>query len=867
MLTIGVHGGSGGAAEYHEEHLQQDEYYVARPGRWHAGRAARALCLPRDVTSNHFRALAEGRGPDGQALVQRQGDKHREGWDLTFSAPKSVSVLWAQATSIQQAAIARAHERAVDRALLLLQTHAIQVRIGKGGSAHVPAQMVAALFTHETSRAHDPQLHTHAFLHNCGLRRDGRWGTLESRYLYQWQTVVGTAYRAQLSHELRLLGYGIREDKTAFAVVGVPERAVTAFARRRADIERAANSAGVSSPAAMEVVALGTRAKKVDVDQDALRQNWRDRGSALGFGPGEAKQLLGTRNDRVGAVDLDGALAHLTANKAVFRVQDLWRAVAEQVQHAGGDISRIERLVADVLRSQEIVSVVGERYTTRTMLALEQRAIADADCLAKRSGYSCSASNARRSLSDEQERAMVHVLGDSAIAVIEGRAGTGKSYTLGAALECWRHADRTVIGAALAGKAAQGLEEGSGIPSQTLHALLADIDGGRRRLDRNTVIVVDEAGMVGTAQMQRLLAAVASGSAKLVLVGDSRQLQSIDAGGVFRRMSRELGAAEIAEIRRQRRESDRAVVIDLMEGRAAEALARLDAAGCIHVLDGQPRVLAQMARDWLNVFDARCPAGTIMLAATRADVRALNTEARRQYREAGGLGEQEMRVGDSAFACGDRVLFLKNDRHMGVKNGTLGSVVALGDRSLTVKLDDGATISVPADVYPHLTHGYAMTCHKAQGVTADHVLVYLSDRMANREWGYVAGSRHRDSLHLYSDRSVYVGIADELSRSDVKLMALDEMARAGRLAPPIALDTDVVGVRSEWAAGGTGQAGRLEPDDETDNEWPPHLGVPAHEAPRDLEFGDDDTDLAAPAGETKCKIPQADEPPHRPAPG
>lgn len=778
MLTIGVHGGEGGAAEYQEEHLARDEYYVASPGRWHSNRAARLLDLPDLVTADHFRAIAKGQAPDGGRLVQG-GTKHREGWDLSFSSPKSVSVLWSQAAPGQQAAIAEAHRRAVTASLRLTESLALSSRVGKGGTGRLPAEMLTAVFAHESSRDEDPQLHAHAFLFNTALRSDGKWGTIDSQSVYKWQTALGTAYRSQLAEELRLLGYGIEADGQAFRVTGVSDRVCAEFSRRRAAITRTAIEHGVSTPSGMELVALSTRAAKLGTDPGLLHREWRRRGEAIGFGMMQARQLLGSPVLDVQPIDLREVLADLTRNKAVFRVQELWRAIAEKVQVAGGGIQRIEQSVAELLHGDELVAVLDERYTTRTMLALEDQAMKAARLLAGRTGYQCARDAGQRSLSGEQAAALVHVLADSGLAVLEGRAGTGKSYMLGGAKECWEAGGYQVLGAALSGKAAQGLQEGSGIQSQTLHSLIAEIESGRRQLDSRTVLVVDEAAMVGTNQMNQLLQAAVAASAKVVLVGDSRQLQSIEAGGMFRRLSRELGAAEMVEIRRQRQESDREIVLDLMEGRAAEALGKLDSAGAVHVLRGQAAVVSTMVGDWLRAARADRPGECLMLAATRADVSTLNLEARRQCREAGLLGATELVVGKSAFAEGDRIMFLKNDRRLGVQNGTLGTVSAIGDGALTVTLDTGATVTVDVALYPHITHGYAMTAHKAQGVTANSAFVYASDRMASREWGYVAGSRHRDQLHLYCDSSTYADLAQALSRSDGKEMAIDAMERAG----------------------------------------------------------------------------------------
>ncbi|MCP5476861.1 MAG: relaxase domain-containing protein [Rhodanobacteraceae bacterium] len=806
MLTIGSHNGAGGAAEYFEDHLQTGDYYTASPGRWYAGAAASELGLHPQVDAQAFRAVAEGRSPDGTALVQRAGPEHRAGWDLCFSSPKSVSVLWSQLGASQQAAITCAHERAVTAALGLLERNALRARVGKGGAAQVPARMLAALFAHDSSRALDPQLHTHAFVCNCGLRADGRWGALESRNLFTWQTAAGTAYRAQLAHELQLLGYAVVADGRAFRIDGVPDAACKEFSRRRNDIERAALESGVSSPAEMEMVTLATRARKVEADPEELRQGWRERGVAVGFGYHEAVGLRGSSHPKLKPIDPDEILNALTANNAVFRVQDMWRFVSEQMQVAGGGIDRVQKLVARLLDSDEVVLINGERYTTRSMLELERQAITAAQALAGQVGFRCSAAASQRPLSAEQSRALEHVVSDAGIAIVEGRAGTGKSYMLGAARECWESSGFEVIGTALAGKAAQGLQEGSGISSQTLHSLLSEVESGARKLGPKTVVVVDEAGMVGTAQMQRLLTAAASASSKVVLVGDSCQLQSIDAGGVFRRLSSELGAAEMSDIRRQRNDGDRRVVVDLMQGRAGDALETLARDRRIHVCDGQPRTIARMVQDWARMSDPSRPAECLMLAATRADVREINAEARRLLKERGKLGIEALAVSGCSFSVGDRVLFLRNDRHLGVKNGTLGTVRAIDAGSLVVDIDGAESIVVDTGNYPHLTHGYAVTAHKAQGVTADKVLVFVSDRMASREWGYVAGSRHRDELHIYSDRSVYAGIAEDLSRSQVKRMALDELGKSdsrGTLrTTPGGLNSDFGG----WSADSVGLA-------------------------------------------------------------
>lgn len=783
VLSLGTHGSAGGAAGYFSDHLAVGDYYLSAPGRWHPSRAVSALGLSSRVAKSDFAAVAAGFGKDGEPLVQGAGSRHRAGIDLTFSAPKSVSVLWALSSESRRSAILQAHERAVTAALSLVQRLAIRVRIGKGGAAAVPAQVLAAVFVHETSRMADPQLHSHAFVCNCGLRPDEKWGAIETRHLYAWQAALGTAYRAQLAQELERLGYDMAEDGRAFQVRGVPERACEEFSRRRAAIEEAAQERGVSTARGLEVATLSTRGAKAKTSAEDLRRDWQQRGRAVGFGLDEAARLTKTCASRERQIDTSALLDALTQYDATFSVQALWRAVAEAAQLTGGGISQIQRVIAELQKGSNLVAVGADRYTTREMLQLERQALADATSLAGTLGVGTAAYAARRPISAEQARALAHVVSEGCLAIVEGRAGTGKSYMLGAAYEIWSDQGREVIGAALAGKAAEGLEAGSGIPSQTLHSLLYDLEAGKRELSARTVVVIDEAGMVGTRQMAQLISLVRNAGAKLVLVGDSAQLQSVEAGGVFRRLSRDLGAAEMVEIRRQRKGEDRAVVEDLMRGESEAAFGRLDSMGRVHLSDGQPGAIRAMVQDWLSVTKDSHAGSALMIAATRVDVRLINEEARQALKHEGRIGPSDTTVAGISLVAGDRLLFLKNDRRLGVKNGSLGTLIEVEQRQLTVRLDNGATISFDPEIYSHVTHGYAVTAHKSQGATVYNAFVLLSDRMASREWGYVAGSRHRDALHVYADRTGYESLVAEYAESKAKGMAVDHL---DSLTEPIA---------------------------------------------------------------------------------
>jgi Ti-type conjugative transfer relaxase TraA len=373
----------------------------------------------------------------------------------------------------------------------------------------------------------------------------------------------------------------------------------------------------------------------------------------------------------------------------------------------------------------------------------------------------------RIALSEEQETAYRRVTGPEGLSLVIGYAGTGKSTMLGAAREAWERGGYQVRGGTLSGIAAEGLQAGSGIESRTLASWEHAWGQERERLTARDVLVIDEAGLVGSRQMERVLSHAAEAGAKVVMVGDAEQLQAIEAGAAFRVLTERHGAAEIREVRRQRHEWQRQATRELATGRTAEALARYSDADRVHQRETQAEARSMLVERWNETRRQEPKTTQIILAYTRDDVKQLNELARAAMREAGALGPETSiptERGERMFAAGDRLMFLRNERSLGVKNGTLGTVLAIEGRDsgarLTVRLDgpsaqpgrgEGDAPSVLAfDVkdYAHLEHGYAATIHKAQGVTVDQTHVLASQHM-DRHAAYVALTRHRESVDLY----------------------------------------------------------------------------------------------------------------------
>jgi Ti-type conjugative transfer relaxase TraA len=429
-----------------------------------------------------------------------------------------------------------------------------------------------------------------------------------------------------------------------------------------------------------------------------------------------------------------------------------------------------------------------ERFTTREMIEVEQRLHRAAELMAERErhelrGADREAALARAEarglvLSGEQADALAHVTDGGDLGVVVGHAGTGKSAMLGVAREAWEAAGYEVRGLTLSGIAAENLESGSGISSRTIASMEHGWQQGRDLLTNRDVLVVDEAGMVGTRQLERVLSHAADAGAKVVLVGDPQQLQAIEAGAAFRSIHERHGGVEIGEVRRQREDWQRDATRDLANGKAANALAAYRTHGMVHEAETREQARGDLIERWDRERQASPNRNRIILTHTNDEVRTLNEAARARMRAAGDLGDEvqvTVERGGRSFASGDRVMFLQNERGLGVKNGTLGTVEQVSAQSMTVQIDDSRSVRFDFKDYNKIDHGYAATIHKAQGMTVDRAHVLATPGM-DAHGTYVALSRHRDGVELHYGRDDFAGhdrLVRTLSRDRSKDMASD----------------------------------------------------------------------------------------------
>ncbi|KAA9382607.1 Ti-type conjugative transfer relaxase TraA [Neorhizobium galegae] len=475
----------------------------------------------------------------------------------------------------------------------------------------------------------------------------------------------------------------------------------------------------------------------------------------------------------------------ITREKSVFDERDVAKILYRYID----DAALFQNLMARILQSPQTLRLDRERldlatgvrapakYTTRDLIRVESQMANQAIWLSQRSSHALKPAvlngvfSRHDRLSDEQKVAIEQVTGPERIAAVIGRAGAGKTTMMKAAREAWEAAGYRVVGGALAGKAAAGLEKEAGMASRTLSAWELRWDQERDRLDEKTVFVLDEAGMVSSRQMARFVDAVTTSGAKLVLVGDPEQLQPIEAGASFRAIAERTGYAELETIYRQREQWMRDASLDLARGNVSAALDAYAQRDMVRTAWTRGEAIASLIADWDHEYD---PAkATLILAHRRVDVRLLNEMARGKLVERGVIeGGHAFKTEDGMrqFAAGDQIVFLKNEGSLGVKNGMLARVVDAQPGRIVADIGDGEDrhqVVVEQRFYTNVDHGYATTVHKSQGATVDRVKVLASSTL-DRHLSYVAMTRHRETAELY------VGLEEFAQRRGGVLIAHDK---------------------------------------------------------------------------------------------
>jgi conjugative relaxase-like TrwC/TraI family protein len=714
-----------GREEYYTRELATDhEQYLSghgeSPGRWY-GASASTLGLQGEASVAGFQAMFEGRDPTtGEQLGRPHGRNAVPAFDVVLRPTKSVSILYGLGNPATSRAVLAAHHAGLAEAVAYLDEH-VGARRGHGGVQHVAGQgMLAVGFDHRTSREGDPLLHTHLVVANRVQGPDGRWTALDGRDLYRHRLAADAIYRASYQRELaRTLGvewapadgYGNRE------LQGMPEELVRGFSKRTgqidAELDRLAADGGERTPRLVKWAVHATRRPKQQETRDTLYGRWRTEAAERGVDPDTLVRTVTSRTrdqDRTVSADTTGRLFDrlagpdgLTATASTFARPEVLVAVGAGL--AGVGRTELEEL-ADRFLAERAVSVVADRtleerrWSTPDLLGVEQRLVtadtgrtgehaAVASHQAVRDGL------AAHPTAGQDQQAMVRDLcqGGQGVALVVGRAGTGKTFALGIARHAWQLDGYRLLAAAPTGIATLSLQ-GEGFEDvATCDRLLGELDRGGEQLDPRTVLVVDEAGMVGSRKLARLLEHAHQAQAKVVLVGDDRQLAPIDAGGGFRALRLRLGASELTENRRQQQAWEREALELVRSGLVEEAAAAYQAHDRVVAADSKPAATLALLQDWWTAWQQaeQDPAQeVVVLAARRAEVDRLNTACQELLAARGRLGGERLQVEDRQLAVGDRVVCGHNAiGELGVANGSRGTITALDPqaRSLTIRLD------------------------------------------------------------------------------------------------------------------------------------------------------------------------------------
>ena len=661
--------------------------------------------------------------------------------------------------------------------------------------------IAAALYTHRLSRNLDPQLHTHCAIANLAQTGDDeKWRTLDSQTLLRrWKLTIGYAYRAHLRHEIsERLGWSFTATSRGLSELAAwrPD-ALRSLSTRRQHIEAHLATLGSDTWSAGQVAALATRAQKPqDVDLNQLRDQWRERVSEHGMTAERLRDALEAQSPRPSGIDTPAVFdllvgPHgLTERHTTFTRAEAMRAIADAA-HQGLSVPELQRLADALLEHEDIIQLADERYTTRDLLSHEQALLdladsgRDAQLAILPPGVVEAALARARTLNDEQRDVVRQVTTSGhAIENIEALAGAGKTTAAGVIASAYRAAGHHVIGAAPTARAARELEH-AGIPATTISRILAS-PGEYLRAGQPLVALIDEAGMAGTRDLARLAHLLREHDAKIIQIGDSRQLSGVPAGGSFAAVSARHDAARLGTALRQRDHGERDALEAIRIHEPADYLSHKLQAGDIEITADPTEVPRRAADWWTKNADEHGAENVLVITRRGSAAVALNQHIRAARLLAGHLGPDAVTAGGCDYAVGDRIVTRRNHRGLGLDNGTRGTVTEVDQRrqSITLRADDQRTLTIPAEYLAagHVQHAYAQTAHLTQGSTAETALIVTTPDEHSSEWTYTAASRARGQtrhlvLALEPDRQREPGDSRPLPADAAVAALVDHMAR------------------------------------------------------------------------------------------
>lgn len=820
-----------------------DDYYLQDNsiGQWY-GETGKSLGYTGTIKEADFQKLILGQdnreNPRFQIQAGGKDHKHSAGIDFTFSAPKSVSIA---ALILDDKRIFKAQEDAVNKALEYSQKHYTNVRVKENNQvrSEYTGNLLAAKFQHVSSREVDPHLHDHCVVLNITINEDRKVRAMDYKGMTDNIILLGQVYRSELAANLKGLGYQIETDSRGlFELKGMPQKVIDEFSKRTQQIEQRYQELKEQFPnrdytELRQQATLETRKVKDEPSIVELKKDWERQLNELGLTKDQLmnnlksqKELPTQSKDEI----IVKAVQIATEHEAVAKEEDIIRVAAK----LGMGNYRVDELKTALSESKDIIHLQNNAYTTFEIVEMERGIINQAvsghnqlqgmKLTTARAGIMDYEINKGFKLTDGQREAVMHVLGSNdRILAIQGDAGTGKTTMLDVVRTISEsQQSQEVVGLSFTGKAASEIESASKISSRTIASLLASQDDLKGKL-----VVIDEASMVSIKDMDALLKRCDE-QTKIVLIGDTKQLQTLGQGEIFASLQKHeaVKTVRISEIQRQKDADYKDVVVKLGEKNVAEAFNKLERMGAIREVTDRDKRLTEITNKYLEN-----PKETIIVTATNKDREQLNQMIRNELRNSGKLdqtakpyvtrevktlyGEEkffnenyeknEIIVTNSAsvlgkagaeariigvnrdkntitvddgtrkhdidlkqhgnelqvykqtireFTEGDKILFLKNDKGLGVKNGQTAFITGIDEKgTLQVKMENGREFQFnPGTQYKYITHGYALTDYKSQGQTEKHVIYHAdTSKGINYNQAYVGITRGKESVSIYTD--------------------------------------------------------------------------------------------------------------------
>jgi len=786
------------------EAARGDRYYTHdgdndAPTQWHGPQELlRSFGIDpgKPVELRHLGPLMQGFSPvDGKPIRPAGSDGTRTaGINLSYAPPKEVSALWATADPYRRAQIEAAHRRAVKSTVQRIEREVAMVRRKTGGVQRFEKAkgLLATEVVHTTSRLGkdqdehgipDPQLHSHIML-LAAERKDGKLAAIESKQLYRSARENGAWYRAQLAANLQELGVGIERHQgngeRYFGVRGVSKELSEHWSKRGKDIDQAANVfrrryGREPGPGELDAITLSTRGGKTAASPETVNAAWRALGAEHDQTAQRSEEAFHDWAHRH-EPDVDLAkelLANVTSESSMINRHEL-QAKAYELSAGVCRPEEADRLIVELQRSGELLELEDGTYTTRRLRELERETIVTAQRRVDATVAPIteqSLKQARReigkhikgSLTQEQREALQTITGPGSVVILIGQAGTGKGVVLAAATDAWQKEGYEVIGTAVPGATAMRLQADTrSDQGVTVDWLITSFEHGNLKLEPNTVIVLDEAGMLDSERLSKLVRLAEQHGVKLVLTGDAAQLYALGAGGLFKELEGKVPTAELTEVHRAHHQWEREAWREVREGEPGLALARYRAHDRLHVYDTRAEATQAMVENWDQTRQGLPPDQTVMITDSSNEERdEMNALAQDRRAQAGELGPHRVGLPGKPYrlAAGDEVIFTKKfkiKRLKRVENGITGTVIhaSPNENKVTIQTRESTPREVQVDTekFSELSLGYAVHIRKGQGLTAETSGILAGGWQTDKEHMYVSLSRARERTDIYISR-------------------------------------------------------------------------------------------------------------------